>query len=1023
MNNQGNYQQYRPPRLPPPPSFQQAASPYGQPVSVPPSGTLTSSQSYLGWSQGQHISTPIPPPGHYLAPRIPPQGQHFYRVPPPPLRPPPSSSHFTPAPSGSFVLPPPPPPSSPPPGPPPLPPASPPVNGNSRVNGSEVSVSDTSDFNILSDIHPPLPRDEKTVRKIEVLCQYIAKNGQEFEKMTCQKEVGNPDFEFLFGGAPGSEAAVSHEYFKWMKRKCLSNELLEGGHNRDLSLKPSVVGTWHEDVSRSPTGSDMDMEDDITQPEETGVGKSVGNEKHEAAFISNEVDIKAENNACESPRVIEQGPNLSLNDTQFEKSKMKVGVADSEPSLDRKTEQNNINLHQEMNQSEQSPFRLIQGYASDDNSENDNDPHFENLSPVAVSPQVKEHTTLSVPVLEGSLNRTSKVSQPSPEMEKLEYRTDGGAYIKQNNRLEGDVTTGPKNAGVQKEDNNAKLEIDEFGRMVKGGSDSDSDGYSTRRRVKRGRSRSRSRSPCKRSRSRSPYERRRRGPRRRREKRSPSRSWSPKNRGRSRSPYNRRNRSHLQETCRDFRQGRCSRGATCRYLHETENSEESRWHKNKQYHHEVSDRLKIPEKSLPEEDEVSDRLKNSEKSVPEKDEVGNHVSRISDRFKEEFVEPPCHSAEVASGQTEHPVTEMTTTGQIPIGGHPLNQTFPHKPQLANEYIMPLATLWNSLPPPPPRPQLGRLVPQYQLNQPPFQPNYPFQPFVTPYGPEITTHLGAYPVNYPILQQPVRPAIINQDNFARISSPNVVSSTSREPPAGINIAQSFLQNPVADSISDFGRSRVLNHYNPYASTFDQPLSAKFSSGVLNQNYGTSANQNHTPDEGQMRNNAHNPPMSGGDQYDPLFDSIDRSSNSFKKGDAIAASEENDEFGETADAEVGAVENDSSSPSSPIDLPGMATGEVEIDQVKNKKSKDSRSMKLFKIALADFVKEVLKPSWRQGNMSKEAFKTIVKKTVDKVSGAMKKHHIPKSQAKINHYIDSSQRKLTKLVMGYVDKYVKV
>ncbi|KAJ0915997.1 putative Set2 Rpb1 interacting domain-containing protein [Helianthus annuus] len=103
--------------------------------------------------------------------------------------------------------------------------------------------------------------------------------------------------------------------------------------------------------------------------------------------------------------------------------------------------------------------------------------------------------------------------------------------------------------------------------------------------------------------------------------------------------------------------------------------------------------------------------------------------------------------------------------------------------------------------------------------------------------------------------------------------------------------------------------------------------------------------------------------------------------------------------------------------------MTDDTFSIDQVKNRKSKDSRSMKLFKIALADFVKEVLKPSWRQGNMSKEAFKTIIKKTVDKVSGAMKKHQIPKSQTKINHYIDSSQRKLTKLVMGYVDKYVKV
>ncbi|XP_076903771.1 uncharacterized protein LOC143558915 [Bidens hawaiensis] len=903
MNNQGNYQQYRG-LVPPRPQY---VTPV--PAPVPSGGTLTSGQTYMSWGQSQRMPPPalVPPHGQHQIPRIPPPGQQFYRVQPPPRLPPLSSAYFTPAPPpGSFVLPPQS--SAPPPGPPPLPP---PIDGNSHVIGS--------------DVPPPPPRDEKIAKQIEVLCQYIAKNGEKFEEITRQKEAGNPDFEFLFGGAPGSEAAISHEYFKWMKRKCM----FEKGHNRDLSLKPSAVATLQEDTSHSPGGSDMDMEDDITHPEEPATGNTFGNVKHEAAFISNGVDIKAEN---ESTRAIEQstnnntiGPNLTLNDTHIEKSKLMVGAVVSESLLDCKTE-DNINLYQETNQSEQSPFRLIQGYASDDNSENDNDPHFENVSPVAVSPQDKEHSTLPVHVVEGSLNIISKVSEPSLE-KKLENRTDDGASIKQNNRSEGDGTSGPKNSGGQKEDNNAKLKTDEFGRVLKrGGSDSDSDDYSARRRVKRGRSRSRSRSPYERRRSRSPYGRWRRSPRRR-DKRSPSRSWSPRKRDRSRSPYSRRNTNQSQEICHDFRRGRCFRGATCRYSHELEKSEESRRHKNKQYHH-----------------EVPDRIKSIDKLAPEKDEVDYHVSRS--------IEPPGHSAEVASGhETEHPATETAP---------------------------PPTTLWNSLPSALPHPQVGGPMSQYQLNPPPYQTNYPFQPFVTPYGP---------PINYPILQQPVGPMT---------SLPNLVSSN----------------------------SRILSHYNPYSSTFDLPLSTKFSSGVFNQDYGSSANQNHTPDEGQTRNFTPNPLASGGDQYDPLFDSIDPSSNSVKKTDAIAAaSEEKEEFGETADAEVGAVENDSPSPSSPTDLPDMATGEVEIDQVKNKKSKDSRSMKHFKIAIAEFVKEVLKPSWRQGNMSKEAFKTIVKKTVDKVSGAIKKHHIPKSQTKINHYIDSSQRKLTKLVMGYVDKYVKV
>lgn len=299
--------------------------------------------------------------------------------------------------------------------------------------------------------------------------------------------------------------------------------------------------------------------------------------------------------------------------------------------------------------------------------------------------------------------------------------------------------------------------------------------------------------------------------------------------------------------------------------------------------------------------------------------------------------------------------------------------------------------------------------------------------------------------------------------------------------GETVTVSRYQPDVLDtSLPDFGGSRISAHYNPYASTFEQPLSSKFSSIIFRQekdiihlnNYGSSS-LHHTPVNGQgiydvgSKQTSSSPkatraggqilPRSGSDQYDPLFDSIEPSSTFLKKSNldqnqevtgesnislrpkssfksldveennkqwevgavASTSSQNNDEYGETADAEVGAVENESLS--NPVDVANMAAGEIEIDQVKSpgkkKKSKDSRSMRLFKVSIASFVKEVLKPSWRQGNMSKVAFKTIVKKTVDKVSGAMKGHRMPKSQAKINQYIDSSQRKLTKLVMVIV------
>ncbi|XP_020548539.1 zinc finger CCCH domain-containing protein 55 isoform X2 [Sesamum indicum] len=306
-----------------------------------------------------------------------------------------------------------------------------------------------------------------------------------------------------------------------------------------------------------------------------------------------------------------------------------------------------------------------------------------------------------------------------------------------------------------------------------------------------------------------------------------------------------------------------------------------------------------------------------------------------------------------------------------------------------------------------------------------------------------------------------------------------SSTARTTP-------DFPEGNQPSYMRDSVGSRIVNHFNPYASTFDLPLSSKFSSNALTQDndatigtkYGAPFGLGSVSVDGHKTGSVGSKnmfsssssglpaasilPRLGGNQYDPLFDSIEPASNSFSRADFLkheavgdsdnmprfsgsgrvlnmegtgqheggTAASTNDsleieECGETADAEIGAVLNGSSS--NPNDTTDLNAGEIEIDQVKasgkKKKGKDSRSMKLFKISIATFVKEVLKPSWRQGNMSKEAFKTIVKKTVDKVSGAMKSHHIPRSQSKINHYIDSSRGKLTKLVMGYVDKYVKV
>ncbi|XP_028766035.1 zinc finger CCCH domain-containing protein 38 isoform X2 [Neltuma alba] len=89
---------------------------------------------------------------------------------------------------------------------------------------------------------------------------------------------------------------------------------------------------------------------------------------------------------------------------------------------------------------------------------------------------------------------------------------------------------------------------------------------------------------------------------------------------------------------------------------------------------------------------------------------------------------------------------------------------------------------------------------------------------------------------------------------------------------------------------------------------------------------------------------------------------------------------------------------------------------------KKTKDVKGIRAFKFALVEFVKELLKPTWKEGHINKEHYKTIVKKVVDKVTGTMQGAHIPQTQEKIDHYLSVSKPKLNKLVQAYVEKVQK-
>ncbi|KAK9097371.1 hypothetical protein Sjap_022868 [Stephania japonica] len=109
----------------------------------------------------------------------------------------------------------------------------------------------------------------------------------------------------------------------------------------------------------------------------------------------------------------------------------------------------------------------------------------------------------------------------------------------------------------------------------------------------------------------------------------------------------------------------------------------------------------------------------------------------------------------------------------------------------------------------------------------------------------------------------------------------------------------------------------------------------------------------------------------------------------------------------------------------DEPNLDDADADADaqnDEEGKRKKDVKGMRMFKFALVESVKEILKPKWKEGQMSKEAHKTIVKKVVDKVTSTFNGAHIPQTQEKIDHYLSYSKPKLMKLVQAYVEKYLK-
>lgn len=120
-------------------------------------------------------------------------------------------------------------------GPPPPPDPMPP---SPQMSGHGARVADDA---------PLPPRDIEMLKNIEILSGFVAKNGPQFEDMARQKQADDPKFGFLFGGEPGTEAAIGKAYYEWRK-SCL------------IAPKDRDAHSPVNEPPVSPNGSDMDME-------------------------------------------------------------------------------------------------------------------------------------------------------------------------------------------------------------------------------------------------------------------------------------------------------------------------------------------------------------------------------------------------------------------------------------------------------------------------------------------------------------------------------------------------------------------------------------------------------------------------------------------------------------------------------------------------------------------------------------------------------------------------------------------
>ena len=101
------------------------------------------------------------------------------------------------------------------------------------------------------------------LKAIDKVAEFSVKNGPSFEDKVRKEQRAAPQFAFLFGGPPNSEAAKGAAYFAWKKEQLLvrltSQPRADDAQAKDepATDKPASPGA---NAAVSPAHSDIDME-------------------------------------------------------------------------------------------------------------------------------------------------------------------------------------------------------------------------------------------------------------------------------------------------------------------------------------------------------------------------------------------------------------------------------------------------------------------------------------------------------------------------------------------------------------------------------------------------------------------------------------------------------------------------------------------------------------------------------------------------------------------------------------------